>query len=123
MFLCLTVVGCGPGLQRCVCIKKEARRTGRLISKIQFNAPSSSCNVVEIIATLKTSGQEVCLDVTAPWVRKILEEIKSTTRLPLKELTSFQHILLNDARLIIKLYFMKDVCSAQYCFGPTVVSK
>ncbi|XP_036814137.1 uncharacterized protein LOC110500742 isoform X2 [Oncorhynchus mykiss] len=74
-------------------------------------------------ATLKTSGQEVCLDVTAPWVRKILEEIKSTTRLPLKELTSFQHILLNDARLIIKLYFMKDVCSAQYCFGPTVVSK
>lgn len=66
----------GPSLQRCVCIKKEARRTGRLISKIQFNAPSSSCNVVEIIATLKTSGQEVCLDVTAPWVRKILEKLK-----------------------------------------------
>ncbi|XP_052315302.1 uncharacterized protein LOC118382299 isoform X2 [Oncorhynchus keta] len=66
----------GPGLQRCMCIKKEARRIGRLISKMQFNAPSSRCNVVEIIATLKTSGQEVCLDVTALWVRKILEKLK-----------------------------------------------
>nr|XP_046185105.1 uncharacterized protein LOC124014310 isoform X2 [Oncorhynchus gorbuscha] len=66
----------GHGLQRCICITKEARRIGKLISKIQFNAPSSRCNVVEIIATLKTSGQEVCLDVTALWVRKILEKLK-----------------------------------------------
>uniref|UniRef100_A0A8C7HJM7 Chemokine interleukin-8-like domain-containing protein n=1 Tax=Oncorhynchus kisutch TaxID=8019 RepID=A0A8C7HJM7_ONCKI len=61
---------------RCLCIVMEARRIGRFISKIQFNAPSSRCNVVEIIATLKTSGQEVCLDVNALWVRKILEKLK-----------------------------------------------
>ncbi|XP_064796830.1 uncharacterized protein LOC135516434 isoform X2 [Oncorhynchus masou masou] len=65
-----------PVLQRCMCIEKEARRIGRLISKIQLNPPSSSCNVVEIIATLKMSGQEVCLDVTSHWVRKILEKLK-----------------------------------------------
>uniref|UniRef100_A0AAZ3Q1Y6 Chemokine interleukin-8-like domain-containing protein n=1 Tax=Oncorhynchus tshawytscha TaxID=74940 RepID=A0AAZ3Q1Y6_ONCTS len=66
----------GPSLQRCMCIEKEAGRIGRFISKIQLNAPSSSCNVVEIIATLKTSGQEVCLDGNALWVRKILEKLK-----------------------------------------------
>uniref|UniRef100_A0AAZ3P2X3 Chemokine interleukin-8-like domain-containing protein n=1 Tax=Oncorhynchus tshawytscha TaxID=74940 RepID=A0AAZ3P2X3_ONCTS len=65
-----------PSLQRCMCIEKEAGRIGRFISKIQLNAPSSSCNVVEIIATLKTSGQEVCLDGNALWVRKILEKLK-----------------------------------------------
>uniref|UniRef100_A0AAZ3PMQ1 Chemokine interleukin-8-like domain-containing protein n=1 Tax=Oncorhynchus tshawytscha TaxID=74940 RepID=A0AAZ3PMQ1_ONCTS len=77
LFLCvLVVILTEPSLQRCMCIEKEAGRIGRFISKIQLNAPSSSCNVVEIIATLKTSGQEVCLDGNALWVRKILEKLK-----------------------------------------------
>uniref|UniRef100_A0A673WH81 Chemokine interleukin-8-like domain-containing protein n=1 Tax=Salmo trutta TaxID=8032 RepID=A0A673WH81_SALTR len=76
----------GPSLQRCMCIETESRRIGRLISKVQFYPPSSSCNVAEVIATLKTSGQEICLEVTAPWVRKILEKF-NLVRLPLKELT------------------------------------
>ncbi|XP_055794939.1 uncharacterized protein LOC129865886 [Salvelinus fontinalis] len=66
-----------PSLQRCKCIKKDGKRIGRLISKIEYYPPSPRCNDLEVIATLKTSGQEICLDVTAPWVRRVLEKFNS----------------------------------------------
>uniref|UniRef100_A0A4W5M470 Chemokine interleukin-8-like domain-containing protein n=1 Tax=Hucho hucho TaxID=62062 RepID=A0A4W5M470_9TELE len=61
-------VSCRPSPLRCRCVQKVGRRIERFISKIKLYPPSSSCNRVEVIATLKTSGQEICLELSAPWV-------------------------------------------------------
>uniref|UniRef100_A0AAZ3STH7 Chemokine interleukin-8-like domain-containing protein n=1 Tax=Oncorhynchus tshawytscha TaxID=74940 RepID=A0AAZ3STH7_ONCTS len=59
----------------CRCIQMERRRIGKLIDKVEMFPPSSHCKDTEIIATLKGSGKEICLDVSAPWVKKIIEQI------------------------------------------------
>uniref|UniRef100_A0A8C7Z1J0 Chemokine interleukin-8-like domain-containing protein n=1 Tax=Oryzias sinensis TaxID=183150 RepID=A0A8C7Z1J0_9TELE len=58
----------------CRCIQTESKRIGRHIQKIEMIAPNSHCEETEIIATLKT-GQEVCLDPEAPWVKKVIQKI------------------------------------------------
>ncbi|XP_029570261.1 interleukin-8-like [Salmo trutta] len=60
---------------RCRCIQMERRRIGKVINKVEMFPPSSHCKDTEIIATLKGSGKEICLDVSAPWVKKIIEQI------------------------------------------------
>ncbi|PWS21789.1 hypothetical protein DKP78_21760, partial [Enterococcus faecium] len=35
------------------------------------------CKDTEIIATLKDSGKEICLDPNAPWVKKVIVNILS----------------------------------------------
>ncbi|XP_047434600.1 C-X-C motif chemokine 2-like [Mugil cephalus] len=59
---------------RCQCIAMEKRPIGRLIATVEVRLPTSDCRDKEYIAILKRSGKRVCLDPTAPWVRKVLEQ-------------------------------------------------
>uniref|UniRef100_A0A3Q3W5R3 Chemokine interleukin-8-like domain-containing protein n=1 Tax=Mola mola TaxID=94237 RepID=A0A3Q3W5R3_MOLML len=63
--------------QHCRCIQKETKPIGRLIGKVELIAPNSHCEEAEIIATLKKTGQEVCLDPEAKWVKKVIQNIMS----------------------------------------------
>nr|AGV99968.1 interleukin-8 [Lutjanus sanguineus] len=65
-----------PGVElHCRCIQTESRPIGRHIGKVELILPNSHCEDTEIIATLKKTGQEVCLDPEAPWVKKVIERI------------------------------------------------
>ncbi|RVE76387.1 hypothetical protein OJAV_G00007380 [Oryzias javanicus] len=61
----------------CRCILTESKPIGRHIQKLDIIAPNSHCEDTEIIATLKKTGQEVCLDPEAPWVKKVIQKILS----------------------------------------------
>ncbi|XP_056622007.1 C-X-C motif chemokine 2 [Triplophysa dalaica] len=78
VFLAFLVICEGMSLgvdQRCRCIKTESRRIGKHIETVELFPPSSHCKDTEIIATLKRTGQELCLDPAAPWVKKVIEKI------------------------------------------------
>ncbi|CAL8329692.1 unnamed protein product [Lota lota] len=71
----------GLGMElRCRCIQKESRQIGRHIQKVEIIPANSHCEESEIIATLKKTGQEVCLDPEAPWVKKVIERMMSSKR-------------------------------------------
>ncbi|KAJ8271174.1 hypothetical protein COCON_G00100330 [Conger conger] len=70
----MSVRGLGVDL-RCRCIETESRRIGKLIQSVELFPPSAHCKDTEIIATLKETGQQICLDTTAPWVKKVIERI------------------------------------------------
>ncbi|XP_028832715.1 interleukin-8 [Denticeps clupeoides] len=70
----LTGLGVDP---RCRCIETESRRIGRLIASVELFPPSPHCKDTEVIATLKGTGQEICLDPSASWVKKVIEKILS----------------------------------------------
>ncbi|KAK9980715.1 hypothetical protein ABG768_000304 [Culter alburnus] len=70
----MSLRGLGVDL-RCRCIKTESRRIGKLIESVELYPPSPHCKDTEIIATLKETKQEICLDPTAPWVKKVIEKI------------------------------------------------
>uniref|UniRef100_A0A671UDU9 Chemokine interleukin-8-like domain-containing protein n=1 Tax=Sparus aurata TaxID=8175 RepID=A0A671UDU9_SPAAU len=61
----------------CRCIQTERKPIGRHIEKVELIPASSHCEETEIIATLKRTGQEVCLDPEAPWVKKVIQRILS----------------------------------------------
>ncbi|XP_071360087.1 interleukin-8-like isoform X2 [Trachinotus anak] len=60
--------------QRCRCITTVKNPIGRYIRKVQVNPASSHCKDIQIIATLKKDGQQICLDPDAPWVKKVLSK-------------------------------------------------
>ncbi|KAJ8247623.1 hypothetical protein GJAV_G00248420 [Gymnothorax javanicus] len=70
----MSVRGMGLDL-RCRCIETESRRVGKLIESVELFPPSAHCKDTEIIATLKGTGQQICLDTSAPWVKKVIEKI------------------------------------------------
>ncbi|XP_077061038.1 permeability factor 2 [Siphateles boraxobius] len=70
----MSLRGVGVDL-RCHCIKTESRRIGKHIESVELFPPSPHCKDTEIIATLKGSKKEICLDPTAPWVKKVIEKI------------------------------------------------
>ncbi|XP_061627277.1 interleukin-8-like isoform X1 [Phyllopteryx taeniolatus] len=59
----------------CRCIQTESRPIGRHIEKVELIPANSHCEETEIIATLKKTGQEVCLDPHARWVTRVIERI------------------------------------------------
>ncbi|XP_049428683.1 interleukin-8 [Epinephelus fuscoguttatus] len=59
----------------CRCILTESKPIGRHIEKVELIPANSHCDETEIIATLKRTGQEVCLDPEAPWVKKVINRI------------------------------------------------
>ncbi|KAM4603792.1 interleukin-8 [Polymixia lowei] len=65
---------------RCRCIQTESRPFGRHIEKVELIPANSHCEDTEIIATLKRTGQEICLDPEAPWVKKVIAKIMSSKR-------------------------------------------
>ncbi|XP_029299459.1 permeability factor 2 [Cottoperca gobio] len=64
----------------CRCIQTESKRIGRHIEKVELIPANSHCDETEIIATLKNTGQEVCLNPKAPWVQKVIKKIMSNKR-------------------------------------------
>ncbi|XP_034715022.1 C-X-C motif chemokine 10-like [Etheostoma cragini] len=68
--------------QRCRCISKEKRPIRRYIGKVEVHLPSSHCQDIEIIATLKKDGQKICLDPDAPWVKNVLQRKQAQRRKP-----------------------------------------
>ncbi|XP_010735969.1 interleukin-8 [Larimichthys crocea] len=66
--------------QHCRCIMTESKPIGRHIAKVEIIPRNSHCEETEIIATLKVSGQEVCLDPEAPWVKRVIEKIVSNNK-------------------------------------------
>ncbi|XP_013868729.1 growth-regulated protein homolog gamma [Austrofundulus limnaeus] len=65
----------------CRCIQTESRPIGRHIAKVELVPANSHCEETEIIATLKKTGQEVCLDPKAPWVKKVIDKMMSSKNL------------------------------------------
>ncbi|KAK5866060.1 hypothetical protein PBY51_020278 [Eleginops maclovinus] len=61
----------------CRCIETESKPIGRHIEKVELIPANSHCEETEIIATLKKTGQEVCLNPNAPWVKKVINKIMS----------------------------------------------
>ncbi|KAL7856373.1 hypothetical protein AOLI_G00199770 [Acnodon oligacanthus] len=69
----------GLGMEpRCKCSGTESKRIGRLIESVELFPPNPHCKETEIIAKLKNTGQEICLDTTAPWVIKVIEKIMAS---------------------------------------------
>ncbi|XP_047434691.1 permeability factor 2-like [Mugil cephalus] len=64
----------------CRCIMTESKPIGRHIAKVEMIPASSHCDETEIIATLKKTGEEVCLDPNAPWVKRVIEKILSMNK-------------------------------------------
>ncbi|XP_061833350.1 interleukin-8 [Nerophis lumbriciformis] len=64
----------------CRCIQTESKPIGRHIEKVELIPANSHCDDTEIIATLKNSGQEVCLDPHAPWVKRVIKRILDNKR-------------------------------------------
>ncbi|XP_017316606.1 C-X-C motif chemokine 2 [Ictalurus punctatus] len=60
---------------RCRCSGLESRRVGKLIEHVELFPPNPHCTHTEIIATLKGSSQQICLDTKAPWVVKVIAKI------------------------------------------------
>ncbi|XP_008276673.1 interleukin-8 [Stegastes partitus] len=63
----------------CRCIQTESKPIGRHIEKVELIPANSHCEETEIIATLKKTGKEVCLDPEAPWVKKVIQRIMSSS--------------------------------------------
>ncbi|KAM7009377.1 interleukin-8 [Tautogolabrus adspersus] len=64
----------------CRCIQTESKPIGRHIEKVELIPANSHCEETEIIATLKKTGQEVCLDPEAPWVKRVINKIMSSRK-------------------------------------------
>nr|AAL05442.1 interleukine-8 [Paralichthys olivaceus] len=65
----------------CRCIETESRPIGRYIKSVEIISPNSHCDKTEIIATLKDTGVELCLDPEAPWVKRVINKLISKRRL------------------------------------------
>ncbi|EDL88565.1 chemokine (C-X-C motif) ligand 7, isoform CRA_b [Rattus norvegicus] len=59
---------------RCRCTNTLSGIPLNSISRVNVFRPGAHCDNVEVIATLK-NGKEVCLDPTAPMIKKIVKKI------------------------------------------------
>ncbi|MCJ8749335.1 hypothetical protein PDJAM_G00175070 [Pangasius djambal] len=78
VFVLLTFITLTAGVSvepRCRCSGVESRRVGKMIERVELFPPNPHCTHTEIIATLKSSGQQICLDTKAQWVMKVIEKI------------------------------------------------
>ncbi|KAI5630495.1 permeability factor 2 isoform X1 [Silurus asotus] len=78
VFVCLCFITLTAGMSvepRCRCSGFESRRVGKMIDRVELFPPNPHCTNTEIIATMKHSGQQICLDPKAQWVMKVVEKI------------------------------------------------
>ncbi|NWY72350.1 IL8 protein, partial [Erithacus rubecula] len=60
---------------RCQCINTHSKIINpKLILNVNLTPSGPHCKNVEVIATLR-NGREVCLEPTAPWVKRIIKAI------------------------------------------------
>ncbi|XP_065261920.1 C-X-C motif chemokine 10-like [Emys orbicularis] len=61
------------GQGRCSCTEKGSNFIQpKALGKIEVIPKSSSCDHVEIIATIKSTGEQRCLNPNAKWVEKMM---------------------------------------------------
>ncbi|KAG7270440.1 hypothetical protein CRUP_022384, partial [Coryphaenoides rupestris] len=92
----------------CRCIKTESRPIGHHIKKVEIIAAHSHCEDTEIIATLKRTGQEICLDPEATWVKTVIERMMSSATLK----TTGQEICLDPEATWVKRVIERVMSSA-----------
>ncbi|KAJ8365938.1 hypothetical protein SKAU_G00147690 [Synaphobranchus kaupii] len=68
----MSVRGIGMDL-RCQCTKLESRRMA--IKSVELFPPSAHCKDIEIIATLKGTGDKFCLNPATPWVKIFIKKM------------------------------------------------
>ncbi|XP_030581002.1 permeability factor 2-like [Archocentrus centrarchus] len=79
VLLAFLAISEGMGVElHCRCIMTESKPIGRHIEKVELIPPNSHCEETEIIATLKRTGEKVCLNPEAPWVKKVINKIMSS---------------------------------------------
>ncbi|TNN78751.1 Interleukin-8 [Liparis tanakae] len=61
----------------CRCIQTESRDIRAHISTVELIPVNSHCEDSEIIATLKKTGQKVCLNPKAIWVKRMIKRFMS----------------------------------------------
>ncbi|KAM4808835.1 interleukin-8-like [Rhinophrynus dorsalis] len=67
---------------RCLCIKTETTFIHpKHFQNVELIPKGPNCKNVEVIVTLK-NGQEVCLEPTAPWVKRIIDRIIDSSKTP-----------------------------------------
>ncbi|KAG8454225.1 hypothetical protein GDO86_000749 [Hymenochirus boettgeri] len=67
---------------RCFCLKTESTPIHpKHIQNIEVIPKGPHCKNVEVIATL-SNGKEVCLEPTAPWVKRIIDKILASSKTP-----------------------------------------
>ncbi|OCT97276.1 alveolar macrophage chemotactic factor [Xenopus laevis] len=67
---------------RCLCIKTESKLIHpKHIKNIEVIPNGPHCKNVEVIVTL-TNGQDICLEPSAPWVKKIIDKILDSSKTP-----------------------------------------
>ncbi|XP_077332547.1 interleukin-8-like [Lithobates pipiens] len=65
---------------RCQCIKTESKQiSGKHFLNLEVIPKGPHCKHVEVIATMK-SGLQVCLEPSAPWVKKIIDKFLDTAK-------------------------------------------
>uniref|UniRef100_A0A8C3PA95 Chemokine interleukin-8-like domain-containing protein n=1 Tax=Chrysemys picta bellii TaxID=8478 RepID=A0A8C3PA95_CHRPI len=61
------------GQRRCSCTEKGSNSIQqKALKKIEVFPKSSSCDHVEIIATMKVTGEQRCLNPNSKWVQKMM---------------------------------------------------
>ncbi|XP_066488368.1 C-X-C motif chemokine 10-like [Tiliqua scincoides] len=84
IFLCMAVLLQGIqgivtfGRERCKCLSKGSDFVPyKKLEKLEMHPRSSDCDHVEIIATLKPSGEQLCLNPASKNVQQMLENMKN----------------------------------------------
>ncbi|XP_063281376.1 interleukin-8-like [Pelobates fuscus] len=65
---------------RCICISTETKFVSpKYFQNVEIIPKGPHCKNVEVIVTLK-NGQEVCLEPTISWVKKIVNKILDSSK-------------------------------------------
>ncbi|XP_056407859.1 interleukin-8-like [Hyla sarda] len=89
--VCLTFIVLSEGMSlkragelRCQCVKLERTPIPlKQILNFEIIPKGPHCKNLEVIATVKTgkeTSQDVCLDPTAPWVKRIIDRILNSAK-------------------------------------------
>ncbi|KAI1904678.1 hypothetical protein AGOR_G00008170 [Albula goreensis] len=66
---------------RCQCIDRGVKFIPpKQIEKIEVFSPSTSCKDVEIIATMKISGDQMCLDPDSQFAKNLIKKLGQTEK-------------------------------------------
>ncbi|KAM4049755.1 interleukin-8-like [Anomaloglossus baeobatrachus] len=72
------------GELRCQCVKTESKPIPlRQILNFAIIPKGAHCRNLEVIATVKTgkeTSQEICLEPTAPWVKRIIDKTLDSSK-------------------------------------------
>uniref|UniRef100_F7EHS9 C-X-C motif chemokine n=1 Tax=Ornithorhynchus anatinus TaxID=9258 RepID=F7EHS9_ORNAN len=101
----------GPG--RCRCLENSSKFIHpNALAKLEFLPKSSSCSNNEVIATLKKSKEEICLNPDSRNVKKLLDTILKKNQVRGREIRPRMIILLP---VIQSAVFIEGLLGAEHC--------